>query len=116
MKLLFLLILFPLALSSQQIKKDFKSVKTGDTYELIIRKPQNFDSTKSYHLVYFTDAGINSGMVILSQTEENINNSILIGIAHKGDWDTKRQRDLFLPTLVVITIRISGRLPNSFYL
>jgi len=95
--ILYFILLIPLSLASQQSKEDFQSIKTGDTYELIIRKPKNFDSTKSYHLVYFTDAGINSGKTILSQPEENIKNCILIGIAHKGDWDTKRQRD-FIPS------------------
>lgn len=97
MKLLFLLILFPIVLRSQQLKEEFTSFKTGDTYELIIRKPINFDSTKTYHLVYFTDAGINSGGMILSQPEVNIKNCILIGVAHKGHWETKRQRD-FIPS------------------
>lgn len=97
MSLLFLLILFPITLCSQQLKEEFTSLTTGDTYELIIRKPKNFDSTKTYHLVYFTDAGINSGGIILSQPEENIKNCILIGVAHKGDWETKRQRD-FIPS------------------
>jgi len=92
-----LLILFPFSLASQESKEDFKSAKTGDSYQIIIRKPKGFDSTKAYHLVYFTDAGINSGKTILSQPEENIKNCILIGIAHKGDWDTKRQRD-FIPS------------------
>jgi predicted alpha/beta superfamily hydrolase len=78
-------------------KEDFKSTQTGDTYEIIIRKPMNFDSTNFYHLVFFTDAGINSGRVILSQKEDTITNCILIGIAHKGDWNTKRQRD-FIPS------------------
>jgi len=91
-----LLVLSPVLLNSQQ-SEDFRSTKTGDTYELIIRKPKGFDSTRSYHLVYFTDAGINSGKTILSQPEENSKNCILIGIAHKGDWDTKRQRD-FIPS------------------
>ena len=79
---------------SQQTKEDLTSSRTGDSYEIIIKKPTNFDPTKTYHLVYFTDAGINSGKVILSQPEENIKNCILIGIAHKGDWNMKRQRDL----------------------
>jgi predicted alpha/beta superfamily hydrolase len=91
------LILFPFSVTSQELKEDFLSTNTGDTYQLIIRKPKSFDSTKSYHLVYFTDAGIKSGKVILPQSEENIKNCILIGIAHKGDWDTKRQRD-FIPS------------------
>jgi predicted alpha/beta superfamily hydrolase len=93
---LFLLVL-PFAGSSQQTKEDLKSSKTGDSYEIIIKRPRNFDSTRSYHLVYFTDAGINSGKTILSQPEESTKNCILVGIAHKGDWDTKRQRD-FIPS------------------
>ena len=92
-----LFFLIPFYSNTQQVQEVFASSKTGDTYELIIRKPKNFDSTKSYHLVYFTDAGINSGKVILSQPEENIKHCILIGIAHKGDWNTKRQRD-FIPS------------------
>jgi len=92
-----LLILFPFSLASQEFKEDLQSAKTADSYQIIIRKPKAFDSTKAYHLIYFTDAGINSGKAILSQPEENIKNCILIGIAHKGDWDTKRQRD-FIPS------------------
>ena len=95
--LLYFILLIPFSVKPQQTKEEILSTKTGDTYELIIRKPKSFDSTKSYHLVYFTDAGINSGKVILSQSEEDIRNCILIGIAHKGDWDIKRQRD-FIPS------------------
>lgn len=95
--ILYFILLIPFSIGAQQTKEEIVSTKTGDTYEIIIRKPKSFDSTKSYHLVYFTDAGINSGKVILSQPEENIKNCILIGIAHKGDWDTKRQRD-FIPS------------------
>ena len=94
---LYFILLIPFSIGAQQTKEEIVSTNTGDTYEIIIRKPKSFDSTKSYHLVYFTDAGINSGKVILSQPEENIKNCILIGIAHKGDWDTKRQRD-FIPS------------------
>lgn len=95
--ILYVILLIPFSVNSQQTKEEITSSKTGDTYEIIIRKPKNFDSSKMYHLVYFTDAAINSGQVILSQSEENIKNCILIGIAHKGDWDTKRQRD-FIPS------------------
>ena len=89
--------MIPFSVKAQQTKEEIVSIKIGDTYEIIIRKPKIFDTAKSYHLVYFTDAGIKSGKVILSQAEENIKNCILIGIAHKGDWDTKRQRD-FIPS------------------
>lgn len=95
--LLLCFILIPFSIGAQQTKEEIVSTKTGDTYELIIRKPGSYDSTKSYHLAYFTDAGIKSGNVILSQPEGNIENCILIGIAHKGDWNTKRQRD-FIPS------------------
>ena len=94
---LYFILLIPFSIGAQQTKEEIVSTNTGDTYEIIIRKPKIFDTTKSYHLVYFTDAGINSGKVILSQAEENIKDCILIGIAHKGDWDTKRQRD-FIPS------------------
>src|SRR5262245_3613618 len=80
-----------------QTSEDFNSSKTGDTYELIIKRPKDFDSTKSYHHVYFTDAGINSGKVLLSQPNDSLRNCILIGISHKGDWETKRRRD-FIPS------------------
>ena len=95
--ILYFMLLTPFSVNAQQTKEEIVSTKTGDTYEIIIRKPKIFDTAKSYHLVYFTDAGINSGKAILSQAEENIKNCILIGIAHKGDWDTKRQRD-FIPS------------------
>ena len=91
------MLLTPFSVNAQQTKEEIVSTKTGDTYEIIIRKPKIFDTAKFYHLVYFTDASINSGKAILSQPEENIKNCILIGIAHKGDWDTKRQRD-FIPS------------------
>jgi len=95
--ILYIILLIPVPSISQQTKEEITSSKTGDTYEIIIRKPKNFDSSKTYHHVYFTDASINSGKVFLSQSEDNIKNCILIGIAHKGDWDMKRQRD-FIPS------------------
>jgi len=95
--ILYFILLIPGSVHAQQTKEEIVSGKTGDTYEIIIRKPKIFDTAKSYHFVYFTDAGINSGKAILSQPEENIKNCILIGIAHRGDRDTKRQRD-FIPS------------------
>lgn len=94
--LVLFLSLLSFAGSAQLTKEDFRSTKTGDTYEIIIKRPRDFDSSGSYHLVYFTDAGINSGKTILTQSEESTKSIILIGIAHKGNWDTKRQRD-FIP-------------------
>ena len=89
-----MILILPSELISQQTREDFRSVRTGDTYQLIIKRPKEFDSTKSYHHVYFTDAAIKSGRVILDQPPDSTKNCILIGIAHKGDWNTKRRRDL----------------------
>lgn len=93
MKILFLFLFLPLLSYSQEGKENFKSEKTGDVYELIIRKPKDFDSTRFYNLIFFTDAGITSGKTILSEPEGVIKNCILIGIGHIGDWHTKRERD-----------------------
>jgi len=83
--------------TAQITKEDFNSIRTGDTYELIIKKPKDFNPAKAYHLVYFTDAGINSGKAILSQPDDSTRNCILIGISHKGNWEAKRKRD-FIPS------------------
>jgi len=96
-RVLFIILLLPIGVCSQITKEDFKSIRTGDTYQLIIKRPKDFDSTKPYHHVYFTDAAINSGKIILDQPQDSSKNCILIGIAHRGDWETKRQRD-FIPS------------------
>lgn len=92
--IILLLLILQFELISQQTKEDFRSIMTGDTYQLIIKRPMRFDSTIAYHHVYFTDAAIKSGRVILDQPLDSIKNCILIGIAHKGDWNVKRRRDL----------------------
>lgn len=92
-----ILLLLPLLAGAKDEKRDFISNKTGDTYEMIIRKPEGYDSSKSYHIVFFTDATINSGKEILSQKEDLLKNCILVGIGHKGSWSSKRQRD-FIPS------------------
>lgn len=114
-KFLFIVLLLPIGVFGQTTKEDFKSVKTGDIYELIIRQPKDFNSTKAYHLVYFTDAGINSGKSILLQADDSIQNCILIGISHKGDWETKRKRD-FIPTDISGDSSIDFGHASKFYL
>ena len=68
--ILYFILLIPFSVNAQQTKEEIISTKTEDTYEIIIRKPRIFDTAKSYHLVFFTDAGINSGKAILSQSEK----------------------------------------------
>ena len=90
--------LSPVILFAQEQKKSIlKSKNTGDHYEIIIQFPKSFDSTKSYNLVFFPDATINSGNTILSQDKSLLQNCVLVGIGHQGDWSMKRQRD-FIPS------------------
>ena len=110
------LVFFPsLSSLAQTTTEDFKSSRTGDTYQLLIKRPKGFDSTKAYHHVYFTDAGINSGKTILSQPGDSTSNCVLIGIAHRGDWETKRQRD-FLPSDISNNVTTDFGHASKFYL
>jgi predicted alpha/beta superfamily hydrolase len=85
-------------LFSQPVEKtQFTSLSTGDVYEIIIKKPRSFDSSKYYPIVYFTDASLNSGKYILGLPDSIIGNCILIGIGHIGDHVMPRQRD-FIPS------------------
>jgi uncharacterized protein len=78
-------------------KTKLASLNTGDDYEIIIKKPEAFDSSKYYHIVYFTDASLNSGKYILGLDDSIVNNCILIGIGHIGSHVMRRQRD-FIPS------------------
>ena len=78
-------------------KANFSSINTGDNYEIVIKKPKVFDTSKYYNIVYFTDATLNSGKYILGLDETKINNCILIGIGHIGGHVMRRQRD-FIPS------------------
>ena len=50
--ILYFILLIPFSVNAQQTKEEIVSTKTGDTYEIIIRKPKIFDTAKFYHLVY----------------------------------------------------------------
>jgi uncharacterized protein len=98
-KSFFIFFLLPVLTSySQGIEKTkFTSLNTGDDYEIIIKKPGAFDSSNYYHIVYFTDASLNSGKYILGLDDSKVNNRILIGIGHIGNHVMRRQRD-FIPS------------------
>jgi uncharacterized protein len=95
-KVTLLFFLFPFIVCAQTTE-NFVSKKTGDSYDLVIRKPKDYDSSKSYHIVYFPDATINSGKEILALDEAIVKNCILVGLGHKENWNMKRQRD-FIPS------------------
>jgi uncharacterized protein len=96
--LLIVFLLIDLISFSQAIEKiKSKSLNTGDDYEIILKKPKTFDTSKYYTLVYFTDASLNSGKYILSLNDSITNNCILVGIGHVGNHVMRRQRD-FIPS------------------
>jgi predicted alpha/beta superfamily hydrolase len=76
---------------------EFTSLNTGDKYELIIKRPKDFDASKKYTLVYFADATLNSGKYILALDAERTKYCVLIGIGHIGNHVMRRQRD-FIPS------------------
>lgn len=83
---------------SQAVEKTkLTSLNTGDVYEITIKRPKTFDSSKYYNIVYFTDASLNSGKCILGLDDSKTSNCILIGIGHTGNHVMRRQRD-FIPS------------------
>ena len=94
---LFLLFNLPPSFAQTTETTALTSIHTGDTYGLIIKKPKGFDPTKKYHVVYFTDASLNSGKFILQLDAEQTKNCVLVGIAHIGSHVLLRQRD-FIPS------------------
>lgn len=78
-------------------KTKFTSLNTGDAYEITIKKPKTFDTSKYYTAVYFTDASLNSGKYILGLDDSKTDNCILVGIGHIGNHVMRRQRD-FIPS------------------
>ena len=76
MKILFLILFLPLLSYSQEGKENFKSTKTGDTYEIIIRKPKDFDSTRFYNLILITPSG--SDKIVLPDGAGDLNNGTLM--------------------------------------
>lgn len=82
-------------------KQNFKSTHTGDEYEIFLRKPEGFAADKSYHIIYVADGSIKLGTYLLG-TDKNWKadvpkSCVVVAIAHKGDWHTKRSRD-FIPS------------------
>jgi predicted alpha/beta superfamily hydrolase len=101
-RLLFGLILFCQHLTAQTIEKqNLHSTHTGDDYEIIVRKPEGFSPDKSCHIIYVADGSIKLGNYMLG-TDKSWKATVpktcvVVAIAHKGDWHTKRSRD-FIPS------------------
>lgn len=77
---------------------------TGDSYEIYVSLPGNFDSSHFYNVLYYCDANLKSGKLIrkmLSTADENfrLTNSIFIGIGHIGNYHVLRRRDFIQPSI-----------------
>jgi predicted alpha/beta superfamily hydrolase len=74
---------------------DFKihSTEVGDDFEIIVNLPDNYSSRKSYPLVLYLDAGINSGKKMPNLVREKKKDVVLVGVKHLGSYKKLRRRD-----------------------
>ena len=79
----------------------FYSALINDDYVINIKKPDNFSSDSSYHLVVVADGTIGLGEYMLGTNKDwqaaQPSNCIIVTIGHVGDWHQKRRRD-FIPS------------------
>ena len=80
------------------------SKNVGDSFEIYISLPKDFDSTTSHDVVYYCDANLKSGkqlreLISTNRSNDNLRSHIFVGIGHIGDYHTLRRRDFILPTI-----------------
>lgn len=77
------------------------SNEVSDSFQIIIRKPVDFNPEKSYNIIYAADGGIKLGSYLLgtdsSWKADLPDDCIVVTIGHFGNWHEKRRRD-FLPS------------------
>lgn len=79
------------------------SKSVGDSFEIYISLPLNYNLNDTYSIVYYCDANLKSGShlreLISSNQYNNLRNSIFVGIGHIGNYHVLRRRDFILPTI-----------------
>ena len=77
---------------------DFKihSTEVGDDFEIVVNLPDDYSNRKSYPLVLYLDAGINSGKKMPDLVRKKKKDVILVGVKHLGSYKKLRRRD-FIP-------------------
>jgi predicted alpha/beta superfamily hydrolase len=79
------------------------SKSVGDSFEIYISLPPNYNLNYTYNIVYYCDANLKSGThlreLISTNHYNNLQNSIFVGIGHMGNYHVLRRRDFILPTI-----------------
>src|SRR5688500_6086262 len=80
------------------------SQKVRDSFEIYINTPPTYDSNMLYDIVYYCDANLKSGKLLreLINNEEyapKVNQTIFVGVGHRGDFHVLRRRDFILPRM-----------------
>lgn len=80
------------------------SQNVKDSFEVFISLPATYDSARSYDVIYYCDANLNSGkllreLITKEEYAEKVNKSIFVGVGHKGDFHVLRRRDFILPDI-----------------
>lgn len=71
------------------------SDEVGDDFEIIVQLPESYHTKKSYPLVLYLDAGINSGKKMPALIKEK-KTAIVVGVKHLGNFKKLRRRN-FIP-------------------
>ncbi|MBL7827501.1 MAG: alpha/beta hydrolase [Saprospiraceae bacterium] len=101
-------LLFFLMLSGTSVQGQFEthmhveySSSVGDSFEIYISLPPNYQVSKTCNVVYYCDANLKSGKhlrALLATSQYNhLQNTIFVGIGHIGDYHVLRRRDFILP-------------------
>jgi uncharacterized protein len=87
--------------AAETIKQDFKSAETGDTYTVAVKKPNGFDSSKTYQVIYAPDGSLKLGNYIIGTDKDWAatlpKQTVVITVAHQNGHVMQRQRD-FIPS------------------
>jgi uncharacterized protein len=101
--LLFLAFLSSCTTSSQHPSLTLYSKEINDSFDIYITLPANYSPAKTYAHVYYLDASLKSGnhlrKLAASQPNPQLQNTIFIGIGHRGNFQPKRRRDFIPPEM-----------------
>jgi len=73
------------------------STNINDDYTITIKRPENFRTDSSYHLLVVADGSIGLGEYVLGTNSKwkanHPSNCIIVTVGHIGNWQEKRRRD-----------------------
>ncbi|UAY51531.1 alpha/beta hydrolase [Ferruginibacter albus] len=85
-------------------KETIYSKNAGDSFNIYVSLPQNFNTNNAYKVVYYCDAGLKSGkylrrLIAGSEFNESLKATIFVGIGHIGNYHVLRRRDFIFPSI-----------------